>query len=117
MGEETDRLLIRLVEDVSAIKSTVSNLESQIEKLDDRVVQPFQEWVHTIKSHESQLARIETDLKTVATTLEAEDKSIKEELLLVNHRINKVFWTSGGIFLAITAIGGFVWKLVAFFAK
>lgn len=110
MTRNVDDFLIKLVSDISAIKTTVSSLEAQLAKYEEKLLGPFQEAVHNIKSLESKVESLSEDL---ASTKEDDIKHLAEttrqqaaSITAIVARLDAVKWyIAGGLGVASIFLG------------
>ena len=119
MGPQiSDDFLIRLVEDISSIKATVSNLGNQLEKLDERVVDPFQEWLLAVRLHsknivdlEHKMVVVEGRLATLQASYDGQKSSHDAKILELTTRMDKAKWYATGAVACGTVAFGILYKL------
>lgn len=112
VSQDTDRFLLKLIEDVAAIRNAVSTLESQMEKLDNRIVDPFQEWLHNVKVHDTDIRELKDEFKH----LEDEFKKLEErfqakfaeqegKINVVENHLNMTKWYATGVVACLSIVG------------
>lgn len=96
----SDEFLIRLVEDLSALKANVSNLDDQFEKMEERIIDPFSELMYKVQFHSQEIDK----LKLKIFELEEKDKKQETEIKEAKERLDKYKWYGAGIFATISII-------------
>jgi predicted nucleic acid-binding Zn-ribbon protein len=118
-SSNVDEFLIRLVGDISAIKTTVSSLESQLEKYEEKLLGPFQDLTHAVKTLETESQRLSQELKKLRdddiATLKKDDHEHKEGITAINEKINTAKWYVAGGLAVGTAVFAVIYKIASFF--
>lgn len=113
MAENKDAFLIKLVEDLSSLRSTVSNIENQLEKLDDKVVEPFQEWVFELKTLKATLDRHIKESQVKLTAIETEQAAQKTEISQYKNKLEFAKAYSAGIFFILSILAAIAYKIIS----
>lgn len=110
MGNQIhDEFIIQLVGDISTIRTTVSNLKEDIERIDEKVAEPFVEWLHKVKSLGEKVDKIETDLGLLKTRVESQETYQKES----EHKIALAKWYAAGFVACAAMFGVALYKIVS----
>ena len=123
MGEKiTDNYLIKITEDLSTIRVTVSTLQNQLERFEEKVVDPFQEWLHNVKAHEADIKKLKEDLSAFAIKIKQTEDSILsldkahgKEIVDISHRIDLAKWYGMGATASLGFVCFVVYKLLTMF--
>lgn len=119
MGTQiTDEFLIKIVEELSAIRTTTASLQGQMEKIDEKVVEPFQNWLHQVKTHSIDIENLKKEFQGFSTKLTKIEDSVDElerthgkELVDLNHRIDQAKWYGLGATAAFGLVAMVVYKV------
>lgn len=107
-NQDTDRYLLKLIEEVSYIKGAVSGLKDQVDKLDERIVDPFQEWLHNVKVHETNIKELKHNFKEFLDEKTKQDTKIKD----IETQISSTKWYAAGAAGTVTFIVYCLYQLV-----
>lgn len=99
-NQDTDKYLLKLIEEVSYIKGAISGLKEQVDKLDERIVDPFQEWLHNVKVHSTDIQTLKSELKELNEKRDKQDLKIKE----MEDQLKSTKWYAAGMVGAISFI-------------
>jgi SMC interacting uncharacterized protein involved in chromosome segregation len=114
-----DDFLIQLAQDIATLKTTIDASNDHLDRIDEKVVEPFQEWLYIVKNHCEQ----EKSIRTYVSELEKKitdhenvtDERLKNQdtaIKAVNDKLDKILWYTAGVLGTIIFLATIIYQVL-----